>query len=69
MTNALASPCISICQIDPQTGLCVGCFRSRKEIASWGRLSPDEQATMLDDLRTRRAEKTGIKRRSTRRRA
>lgn len=68
MHSALPSPCISICQIDPQSGLCVGCYRSRKEIGSWSRLSADEQAALLDDLRERRADHTGVKRRTTRRR-
>jgi predicted Fe-S protein YdhL (DUF1289 family) len=69
MQTALPSPCISICQIDPHSGQCVGCYRSRKEIASWSSLSHEEQAALLDELRDRRAEQTGVKRRPTRRRA
>lgn len=68
MQTALPSPCISICQIDPHSGQCVGCYRSRQEIARWGRMSAEEQATLLNDLRDRRAEQTGVKRRPTRRR-
>ncbi len=68
MQTALPSPCISICQIDPHSGQCVGCYRSRQEIARWGRMSAEEQAALLNDLRDRRAEQTGVKRRPTRRR-
>ena len=32
------SPCINICRIDPETGLCAGCRRSLDEIAAWSRL-------------------------------
>ncbi|MGH1365685.1 MAG: DUF1289 domain-containing protein [Calditrichia bacterium] len=31
------SPCIQICKIDNQTGLCVGCLRTMNEIAAWSR--------------------------------
>lgn len=36
------SPCISVCRIDPVTGLCEGCLRTLSEIAAWGSL--DDQA-------------------------
>ncbi|WP_040508985.1 DUF1289 domain-containing protein [Leptospira wolffii] len=29
------SPCIKICQMDPETGLCEGCFRTLDEIGRW----------------------------------
>jgi predicted Fe-S protein YdhL (DUF1289 family) len=37
-----ASPCISICEMNAQTGWCVGCFRTLDEIAIWGS-APDAQ--------------------------
>ena len=64
---ALTSPCISVCQIDPNTGICLGCYRSRKEIAKWPAMSTDEQADLLQVLKHRRAEKTGLYPRQTRR--
>ena len=67
--SQLASPCISICQIDPLSGECVGCYRTRKEIARWSSMTFDEQKLLLDDLGERRAKATGIKRRETRRRS
>jgi len=65
--DKLASPCISICQIDPLSGNCTGCYRTRHEIAKWPSMSGDEQANLLALLRERRAEKTGVTRRKTRR--
>ncbi|TGK07061.1 DUF1289 domain-containing protein [Leptospira semungkisensis] len=29
------SPCIKICTMDPETGLCEGCFRTLEEIGRW----------------------------------
>ena len=31
----IASPCIGVCRIDDTTGFCVGCARSRDELARW----------------------------------
>jgi len=67
-SQQLASPCISICQINPQTGNCAGCYRTRKEIALWSSLTMDEQKQLLEELGERRAEITGVRRRETRRR-
>ncbi|TMH69644.1 MAG: DUF1289 domain-containing protein, partial [Betaproteobacteria bacterium] len=32
---AVKSPCIKVCQMDPQHGLCLGCRRTLDEIARW----------------------------------
>ena len=31
----VASPCISVCVMDPAAGVCIGCFRTLDEIAEW----------------------------------
>ena len=43
MTDAgdAPSPCISICRMDADTGLCEGCFRTLDEIAGWGMMADD----------------------------
>ena len=64
----LPSPCISICQIDPATQNCMGCYRTRQEIARWPAMSADEQHDLLQRLKQRRAEKTGVRARQTKRR-
>ncbi|HCV88093.1 MAG TPA: DUF1289 domain-containing protein [Alphaproteobacteria bacterium] len=66
--TALPSPCISICQLDRDSGRCVGCYRTGAEIAAWRSMSPDAQRDLLEVLRDRRATATGIRRRPTRRR-
>jgi prolyl-tRNA editing enzyme YbaK/EbsC (Cys-tRNA(Pro) deacylase)/predicted Fe-S protein YdhL (DUF1289 family) len=35
--SSIASPCISICRIQAETGLCEGCFRTIPEITAWSR--------------------------------
>ncbi|MGB1176748.1 MAG: DUF1289 domain-containing protein [Candidatus Puniceispirillaceae bacterium] len=65
---ALPSPCISVCRLDPETGHCIGCFRTGAEIAAWRSMTADDQRALLDALRDRRATATGIARRPTRRR-
>ena len=66
--TALPSPCISVCQLDRDSGQCVGCYRTGAEIAAWRSMSLDAQRDLLEVLRDRRAAATGIRRRPTRRR-
>ena len=47
------SPCIKICVIHPEERLCVGCYRSIEEIATWSRLTPEERRTIIADLPAR----------------
>ncbi len=35
------SPCVNVCRMNPQTGLCEGCWRTLDEIAAWSKM-PDE---------------------------
>ena len=66
--TALLSPCISVCQLDPVSGQCLGCYRTSAEIAAWRSMSVAAQGELLEALRQRRAEATGVTRRPTRRR-
>jgi predicted Fe-S protein YdhL (DUF1289 family) len=63
----LPSPCISVCQMDDLDGVCVGCYRTRAEIATWSSMDQDDQILLLDILRDRRAKATGVTRRASRR--
>lgn len=49
------SPCISVCQIDPQTGWCIGCHRTIDEIRDWIISTPEDRQKILDALPARRA--------------
>jgi uncharacterized protein len=48
MIASIPSPCISICQMSPKTGLCIGCHRTIDEIANWSALSDDEKLGVLE---------------------
>jgi len=41
--SAVASPCNSVCTMDPLNGFCNGCLRSLSEIADWSVLSDDDK--------------------------
>lgn len=64
----LPSPCISVCQLDSASGICLGCYRTGSEIAAWRSMDAEAQRALLDTLKDRRAAATGITRRPTRRR-
>ena len=41
------SPCVNVCEIDPETGLCRGCRRTLQEIAEWLEMTPEEKLATL----------------------
>ena len=47
------SPCTKICLVHPEERLCVGCYRSIEEIATWSRLTPAERRAIIADLPAR----------------
>lgn len=49
MTRA-STPCIRVCLIDPETGLCEGCGRTRDEVSRWFSLSEDERLRIMAEL-------------------
>ena len=53
------SPCISVCQMDPMTGYCLGCTRTIDEIRDWIILLPDERSVILARIAARRARAAG----------
>ena len=61
----VASPCISVCRVDPATGFCEGCLRTIDEIAGWGTMADERKLAVLEALSHRRtntlaaASKTG----------
>lgn len=50
MDDTLASPCVSICQVDGESGLCIGCSRSVGEITDWALLTAPEKQRVLAEL-------------------
>jgi uncharacterized protein len=53
--ESLETPCINICMLDEQTGLCLGCGRSLREIGGWARMSDAERRAIMAELRGRKA--------------
>jgi predicted Fe-S protein YdhL (DUF1289 family) len=57
------TPCVQVCAVDPQSGLCLGCLRTLPEIAGWSRYSDAEREQLMAQLPARRgriaAEKLG----------
>jgi uncharacterized protein len=46
----IPSPCVNVCQMNPYTGLCRGCFRTLDEIAGWLDFSNAEKTEILKRL-------------------
>ncbi|MGE0213773.1 MAG: DUF1289 domain-containing protein [Parvibaculaceae bacterium] len=63
------TPCVKVCVIDPETGFCIGCGRTRGEIAGWLSLSAGERRSVMDTLPERVETLTLRKRRKGGRRA
>jgi predicted Fe-S protein YdhL (DUF1289 family) len=55
----VSSPCVNVCQMNPFTGLCRGCYRSLEEIAGWLDFSNAEKTEILERLAERKRGKTG----------
>ena len=53
--KSIKTPCIKVCVVDGETGLCMGCCRQLSEIAGWSRLSDAERDAIMADLPTRRS--------------
>jgi hypothetical protein len=53
--DPIASPCISVCVLDANGVLCLGCFRTLDEIAAWSLLDADAKRGVLAALPERRS--------------
>ena len=51
----VASPCISVCRMDPRTQLCEGCARTIDEIANWSRYSDADKQAVWQRIAARRS--------------
>ena len=48
--KAIATPCVMVCAVDGESGLCLGCFRTLQEIATWSRMTDEARAAVMTDL-------------------
>jgi uncharacterized protein len=44
------SPCVQICILNSDSGLCVGCNRTEEEIANWMSLTPEQRIEIVKQL-------------------
>lgn len=51
----IKTPCIKVCVVDGESGLCLGCYRKLNEVAAWGRLTDEERDRILAELPDRRS--------------
>ena len=45
--DEIESPCVKICVLHPEAGICLGCYRSAAEITDWVMLSNEEKRQVL----------------------
>ena len=45
------SPCINICTIDKDSGLCIGCHRNEYEVFNWIYFSDEEKKVILSKIK------------------
>ena len=55
MNTSATTPCVKICVVDPQSGLCIGCGRSIAEISLWPEMSDEERRAVMSGLSARTA--------------
>lgn len=64
MAENVPSPCVSVCRMDPHSGLCEGCFRTLDEIRMWSRSDDAAKkrmwATLTERLRQTHPDALGV---------
>jgi uncharacterized protein len=52
---AIKTPCVKVCVVDGESGLCMGCYRQLSEVAGWARFTDDDRARIMAELPSRRS--------------
>jgi predicted Fe-S protein YdhL (DUF1289 family) len=52
--RSIATPCVKVCFVDEESGLCLGCYRTLAEIADWASLTDDARTRVMAELPSRR---------------
>jgi hypothetical protein len=60
----ITTPCVKVCIVDGESGLCLGCYRTLPEIAKWSGLAEADRVSITQALPARRSrirpEKLGL---------
>lgn len=51
----IKTPCIKVCVVDGESGLCMGCYRQLSEVAGWAKLTDNDRARIMAELPSRRS--------------
>ena len=52
--DEVPSPCINVCSVDEDVGLCRGCYRSLDEVTHWTVMSNEQKKEVLETLPERK---------------
>lgn len=52
----ILTPCIKVCAVSGQTGLCIGCGRTLAEIAEWAGMDEQRRHKIMAELAARMSE-------------
>ena len=50
---SISTPCLRVCILDPETGLCEGCGRTGQEIADWYLMTEEQRLAVMAGLEER----------------
>lgn len=59
LEESIPSPCILVCQLHAESQICMGCLRTRDEIARWSRADDTYKKLVIGELEER--QKLGTK--------
>ncbi len=48
--DEIESPCVKICLVHREIGLCIGCLRTVGEIAAWSKMTPEIRHEIIAQL-------------------
>jgi hypothetical protein len=63
--NAVETPCVNVCLLDSESGLCAGCGRTLEEIANWSSMTDAERRAVMAALPARLADRNTAESRPT----
>ena len=69
VSHEIETPCVKLCVIEPESGFCIGCGRTREEIGGWLAMSVAARRDVMASLPERVDNLTRLKTRRGGRRA